>query len=329
MAVPDEGYVLHSYGPERYVRHAVASVMTLRRHDPERPVALFCPPEHRAALERHGLDVLFEVLEDLPEAHRSIVGFKHHLHRFMPFARCLFIDADIVWCRDPEPLWRQLAAYRFTATGFDRADLYFGGPKSGLGVVTDFLLGRRSRTLRHFGLTHLPRVQAGMIYASDRALAETVCTDAAAYLARRDETHFRSRLDEGRSEESCEWSLAMAMSRHRLPVLPWHQGHYSPQLDYIGSLTTHDADFEHVLCRYYCDRFIYSLRSIPDVGVRAAAMRFFSALLGRGDFMDVTPFALHFGSLHEKEPFHAFAARTWARLTERAPAALSLQNGNW
>ena len=32
-----EGYVLHAYGHERYVQHAVASVLTLRRYDPDRP----------------------------------------------------------------------------------------------------------------------------------------------------------------------------------------------------------------------------------------------------------------------------------------------------
>ncbi|MDZ7682577.1 MAG: hypothetical protein U5J63_12920 [Fodinibius sp.] len=38
----------------------------------------------------------------------------------------------------------------------------------------------------------------------------------------------------GRSEESCEWSMAMAMSKLDLPVYPWLQGHTSPQLDYIA-----------------------------------------------------------------------------------------------
>jgi len=66
MPAPTEGYVLHSYGPERYVRHAVASVTTLRRHDTHRPVALYCPPAHRAALEREGLDDRFAVIGDLP-----------------------------------------------------------------------------------------------------------------------------------------------------------------------------------------------------------------------------------------------------------------------
>ena len=199
MSPRSEGYVYHSYGPERFVRHAVASVVTLRRYDPERPVALFCPPSHRDLLERHGLETLFQHIELLPADNSSIIGFKHHLHEFMPFDRCLFVDADLVWCSDPDPLWRQLSAYSFTATGLERADFYFGGPK-GWQVIFDVLLNRRRRTMERFGLTNLPRVQAGMIFAGDRQTTRKVCEVAGEFLRRRDETHFRSRLKEGRSE---------------------------------------------------------------------------------------------------------------------------------
>ena len=226
----------------------------------------------------------------------------------------------MVWCRNPDPLWHQLRAYDFTATGLERADFFFGGPK-GAGVVVDMLLDRRRRTMRRFGLTHLPRVQAGMIYAADSKVTRAVCELAGDFLARRDETHFRSRLNEGRSEESCEWSIAMAMSRLRLPVLPWLQGHQSPQLDFIEDLTDYDADFEEVRCRYYCDRFVYSLRGLRSSWLLSALTRFFSGLPGRGDYMEVTPYALHFGWLHHKEPFNAFSARTWARLTQQAPVS--------
>ncbi len=323
MPVPEEGYVLHTYGPEKYVRHAVASVTTLRRHDTRRPVALFCPPSHKALLEERGLDTLFTLVEELPEAHQSIVGFKHHLHRFMPFERSLFIDADMVWCRNPDPLWTQLSAYPFTATGLERADFYFGGPK-GAAVFMDYLLNRRGRTLRAFGLTQLPRVQAGMIYAQDHALTKQVCETASSYLARHDETHFRSRFHEGRSEESCEWSLAMAMSYLQLPIYLWYQGYNSPQLDYIDGMTDTDDDFEHVACRYYTDRFIYEIRGIPNPSLRNFCIGFFSRLLGRRDTLMATPFALHFSWLHAKKPFYAFADRTWAHLTHpKAQPALS------
>lgn len=319
-----EGYVLHSYGPERYVRHAVASAVTIRRHDTDRPIALFCPSAHRRLLERHGLASLFSFIGDLPPKHQSIVGFKHHLHTFKPFDRSLFVDADMIWCRDPEPLWQQLRAFPFTATGLERADFFFGGPK-GAGVVVDFLLNRRRRTLRRFGLTYLPRVQAGMIFAQDDDLTQAVCEQAQDYLARADETHFRSRLHEGRREESCEWSIAMAMSRFDVPIFPWLQGHNSPQLDFIDGLTEHDSDFRHVACRYYSNTFVYNLRGLPAAWLRDALIGLFSLVPGRGDYLKVTPYALHFGWLHHKQPFYDFARRTWNRLvrTQRLTPALA------
>ena len=314
MSSPTEGYVLHTYGPERFVRHAVASVVTLRRHDAERPVALYCPTSHRRLLEEQGLDSLFEHIEELPEEHCSIVGFKHHLHKFMPYDRSLYVDADIVWCRDPEPLWHQLRAHTFTATGLERADFWFGGPK-GWGVLVDVVMNRRRRTMERFNLTHLPRVQAGIICCADREVAREVCEAAAYFLEKRHETHFRSRLAEGRSEESCEWSLAMAMSSLNLQVIPWLQGHTSPQLDFIEGLTTYDPEFREVTCRYYTDRFVYSLRGIRNPRRRDFLIKLATRLPGRGDYQTVRPIALHFGWLHFKKPFFAFSDRVWASRT--------------
>lgn len=313
MTAPTEGYVLHTYGPEKYLRHAVASVTTIRRHDPVRPVALYCPDEHREALERYGLGELFQHIEFLPEEHRSIVGFKHHIHRFMPFDRSLHVDSDMIWCKNPDALWTALSTRPFTATGLERADAYFGGPK-GLGIVVDVVRDRRRKTMRRFGLTHLPRVQAGVIYAQDHETTQAVCERAAYFLSVRSDTHFRSRLSEGRGEETCEWSLAMAMSSLRLPTFSWLQGYDSPQLDFIEGLTTYDAEFEHVTCRYYCDRFVYSLRGLPNHRLRDRLIALFSSLPGRGDYMDVTPFILHFGWLRHKQPFYDFSARVWERL---------------
>lgn len=322
MSVSTEGYVFHTYGPERYVRHAVASVVTLRRHDPERPVTLFCPASHRQSLEENGLDGLFQGIEHLPAAHCSIVGFKHHLHKFMPYDRCLFVDSDIVWCRNPDPLWQQLRAYRFTATGHERADFFFGGPK-GWRVLLDIVTNRRQRTMERFDLTHLPRVQAGMIFSSDPAATREVCEMASDFLKRRDETHFRSRLSEGRSEESCEWSLAMAMSRLKLQIVPWHQGHMSPQLDFIDGLTDYDADFRDVSCRYYTDRFVYSIRGLRNPRLRDVLIDLTTRLPGRGDYQIVTPIALHFGWLHHKKPFYAFSERVWKSRTNRTEPVLA------
>lgn len=305
-----EGYVLHTYGTEKYLRHAVASVLSLRRYDADRPVALYADPSQIARLKEVGLDHLFAVLEVLPKEHQSIVGFKHHLDAFRPFEKNLYVDSDIVWCRDPDPLWSRLHTYEFTATGLHKADFWFGGPK-GLGILVDRILDRRRRTMRRFGLTYLPRVQAGMIYAAgDRAVGE-IMTAARDFLSRRRETHFRSRLDEGRSEESCEWSLAMAMSYLDLPVFDWFQGQDSPQLDFIEGFVEHDADFEKVRCRHYADDFVHGLRGLPMHGLRDGLVRLFARFPGRGDFMWVTPFALHFGWMHHKQPFYDLADRLW------------------
>jgi hypothetical protein len=305
-----EGYVLHTYGSEKYLRHAVASVLTLRRHDTERPVALYADPSQIERLHELGLDSLFSVLDVLPEAHQSIVGFKHHLDAFRPFERNLYVDSDIVWCRNPDPLWARLSAYEFTATGLHKADFWFGGPK-GLGILADRILDRRRRTMRRFGLTYLPRVQAGMIYGASGQAISDVMSAARDFLARRHETHFRSRLDEGRSEESCEWSMAMAMSYLDLPVFDWFQGQDSPQLDFIEGFVDHDRDFHAVRCRHYADDFVHGLRGLPFDGLRDTLVRLFTRLPGKGDFMWVTPYALHFGWMHHKQPFYDLADRLW------------------
>lgn len=315
--MPTEGYVLHSYGNEVYLRHAVASVTTLRRYDRVRPVALYCTAPQVEALRRSGLTDLFARVNLLPSKNSSINGFKHYLHEFKPWDRSLYVDCDMIWCRDPDPLWTQLSVYPFTATGLERADFYFGGPKN-IGVIWEFFRDRRHRTLKRFGLTHLPRVQAGMIYAQDLEVTRAVCELAGKFQSRVSETHFQTRLLEGRTEESCEWSLAMAMSHLELPVYHWYQGANSPQLDYIPGMTDHSADFETVQCDYYTDRFIYEIRGLKSQRVRQFLMRVIATLLRRYDSTKVTPFALHFSWLHAKQPFHEFAERVWKKLTNSA-----------
>lgn len=288
---------------------------TLRRHDLKRPVALYADESQIARLKETGLDRLFEVLEVLPPANRSIVGFKHHLSSFKPFEKCLFVDSDIVWCRNPDPMWRKLQAYPFTATGLEKADAWFGGPK-GLGIILDRLLDRRRRTMKRFDLTYLPRIQAGVIYASDNDTTSHVTAKAREFLSRRSETHFRSRLDEGRSEESCEWSIAMAMSSSDLPIIHWFQGQDSPQMDYIEGYVEHDTDFMDVRCLYYTDAFIHGLRGLPNATLRKFLVEVLSKLPGRGDYMWVTPYALHFGWMRHKQPFFDLSDRIWEALVE-------------
>lgn len=311
-----EGYVYNTYGHPKYLRHAVASVVSLRRYDKERPVALACAEKHKRILEEHGLAELFDHIQVLPAKNASIVGFKHHLHKFMFFDKNIFLDSDIIWCKDPDTLWQSFKPYPFTITGTQISDNFFGGPKH-IGVIADVLLRRRQRTLNHFGLSYLSRVQTGLVYAQDYNLTKRMCELSQDMLARRDETHFISRtLEEGRSEETCEWSMAMAMSKLDLPVYPWLQGHTSPQLDYISDYTSHDPDFEYVVCKYYCDRFVYNFRGIKTAWLRNLLTSIFSVIPGKGDYLETTPYCLHFGWYHQKQPFFEFAKRTWNGLKE-------------
>src|SRR5262245_54110931 len=91
--IESEGYVYHCYGDDAYLRHTIASIVTLRRYDWKRPVALYCPPGHQALLQRHGLGSLFHVIGRLPEEGCSIVGFKHNLSKLRD--RLLLIYSSI------------------------------------------------------------------------------------------------------------------------------------------------------------------------------------------------------------------------------------------
>jgi hypothetical protein len=318
--VAPEGYVYNTYGDHKYLKHAVASVVSLRRYDQERPVALVCEEKHKNILQKHNLDGIFDVIHVMASERASIVGFKHNIHEFLFFEKNLFLDSDIIWCKNPDPLWKSLEPHAFTITGTQVSDNFFGGPKH-VGIVSDILFRRRRRTLKHFGLTYLSRVQTGMIFAQDYNLTKRVCDLAKKMLNRKHETHFRSRtLEQGRSEESCEWSMAMAMSKLNVPVYPWLQGHTSPQLDYIDDMTSHDADFEYVVCTYYCDQFVYSFRGLKIGWLRKLLTTLFSFFPGKGDYLKTTPYCLHFGWYHQKQPFFEFSERTWNKLVKNREA---------
>lgn len=309
-----EGYVYNTYGEEKYLRHAVASVVTLRRYDLKRPIAIFCSEHHADLLKGEKLNHLFTKVYILPEENRSITGFKHNIDRFMPFEKNLYLDSDIIWCKDPDLLWQSFSPYRYTITGNQTSDNFFGGPK-GLGILKDVLFRKRNRTLKKFGLTYLSRVQSGMIYAADYQLTTQVCEWAKKMLKDKHLTHFRSRMEEsGRSEESCEWSLAMAMSKLELQVFPWFYGYISPQLDFIENFTTYDADFKSVSCLYYSNKTVYNLRGFPVNWIQKLLLKFLTIFPGKGDHLYVTPFCLHFGWYHQKQPFFDFADRIWEEL---------------
>lgn len=311
-----QGYVYSSFGDPEYLKHAVTSVISLRRYDKRRPVALFCTEEHMELLRKHNLEGIFDQVSCLKRGHASIVGFKHNLHHYMPFKCNLFLDSDIIWCKNPDRLWSSLTAHPVTITGTQMSDNFFGAPKN-LGVLRDILFRSRQRTLDRFGLTYLSRVQTGMIYAEDRRLVQHLCETASMFLGRIGETHFQSRLMEsGREEESCEWSLAMAMSRLDIPVYPWLQGQTSPQLDFIDSYTSYDDGFYNVECLYYSDKLVYNFRGLKSRRLRKLLISLFSLLPGKGDHLKVTPYCLHFGWYHQKAPFLEFSGQVWDSLTE-------------
>lgn len=306
-----EGYVYVTYGDIKYLKHAVASVTSLRRYDNDRPVALYCSKNHIEELENNRIINLFNHVYLLPEENQSITGFKHHLNHFLPFNKNLFIDSDIIWCKDPDNLWRSLSVYRFTITGNQSSDIFFGTYK-GIGILKILLMGSRRKTLKRFGLSYLSRVQAGIIYSSDPELTREVCNLSVEYFEKRDQTHFRSRFEEkGRNEESCEWSLAMAMSKMKLQVFPWLNGFESPQIDFIDHFTIYDEDFHHVKCLLYTNRFIYDLKGLKTQFIQSILIRLMTLLPGKGDSLHVTPFCLHFGWAHQKEPLNRFAEKCW------------------
>lgn len=312
-----EGYVYVSYGHPKYLKHTVASVVSLRRYDTDRPVALVCDAKQRTFLEQAGLSNLFDVVHPLPEEHASIVGFKHNVHHYMFFERNLFLDSDIVWCKNPDALWMSFSPYEFTITGNLTSDSFFGSSKS-LGVLKDIVFGHRRRTLNKFGLSYLSRVQSGMIYAADYDQTKKVCLLAQEMLSKKDDTHFRSRkMEQGRTEESCEWSLAMSMSKLNNPVHPWLQGHNSPQLDFIEDLTEYDQDFHYVRTKYYSNDFVYSFRGLKARWLRRLLIKIFSLMPGKGDYLLTTPYCIHFGWYHEKLPFYEFSERVWQNMIHK------------
>ncbi len=314
-----EGYIFCSYGREKYLKDALVSIQTLRRYDTERPVALCCSSEHAELLEKWKLGGSVDHIEVIPKEHQSIVGFKHNLHQYMLYDYNMYLDSDMIWCKDPDPLWFSLKPYGYTITGHDSADVFYGAAKSAR-ISLDILLRRRQRTLKRFGLTHLYRVQTGIMYAADQELTAEVDRLASEYLSRKDETHFVNRSNEaGRKLESCEWSLGMAMTALKLYVYPWFNGYESIQLDYIHKMVNHDNDFWEVQVKYYCNPFIYGLRGLKTKTMRTLLYSLFSALPRSQDHMWVTPYILHFGWKHQKKYFDRFAEQMWKEMTAEPP----------
>lgn len=317
MAHKVEGYVYSAFGKIDYLKYVFASLETIRRFDKTRGIALFCSQEQKEFIEENQLESHFDYIGILEKQYQSITGFKHNLHLFCAFEKSLFLDSDIVWLKNPDQLWKQFSGYGYAVTGTEIADSFFGGPKSAK-VMSDFILRRRQKTLNHFNLTHLSRVQSGILYISDKDLAQKINEKAVYYLQNKSHTHFQSRImEKGRVDESCEWSLAMSLSFYNLAVFPWQWGEQSPQLDFIEAYTEFNEDFTQVRCKYFFDSFAYSLRGLKSKLIHGFMMLVMSFVPGWLDYAWVTPYSLHFGWLHQKEPFFKFANKHWEKILSK------------
>jgi predicted acetyltransferase len=56
-----EGYIYHVYGHSKYLRHAVASALTIKWYDRHREIALLCEEKHKTELSDAGYGDLFDV----------------------------------------------------------------------------------------------------------------------------------------------------------------------------------------------------------------------------------------------------------------------------
>ena len=311
-----EGYVYSVYGKTEYLKHVLASLHSLRRYDQKRPIALVCEEQHVQLLDEMGLRNLFDVIHLINPDHRTIVGFKHHVDDYLFFNANIFLDSDIIWCKNPDSLWETLSEYPFTITGNIKSDIFFGTHKD-YRVVYDILLNRRHRTLKRFDLSYLSRVQSGIIYAKDKKITHEVCTLARSFMDQKADTHFIERkLPNGDTEESDEWGFAMAMSRLNLPVIPWYQAELSPQLDFISSFVEHDEDFHDIRYRYYPNKFVYNLRGLQSSRIRSLILNSIGLIYPKAvAYQWIKPYSVHFSWKHDKDAFYEFADRIWDEYT--------------
>lgn len=297
-----QGYLYVTWGKPEYLKHSLASLITLRRHDSSRPIAIATDEVLASYIETNNITVFDKVVILKPE-HRSIVGFKHNFHEYLVYDKTLYLDSDIVWCRNPDTLWKMFAAYEYTITGNFNSDFFFGARKDFL-ILKDILTGARKKTLRNLGQTYIGRVQSGLMYAENADLARKVGEQASKFINRRAETHFQNRANEhGRNEDSCEWSLALAMAALEVPVMPWIQGINSPQLDFIEDFVEYNKDFTEVTYKLYTHSFTYYMRGIRSRLLWDMLFGLANWIPKTGEYIAFTPFCLHFGWYHQKQPF--------------------------
>lgn len=304
-----EGYVFASFGNIDFVKFAVVSATRIRAYDKKRKIALVCCLSHKHYLNSNNLQNIFDRIIIIEDEHKSIVGFKHNIYKYMPFDCNMYIDSDMLICKNPDKLWHNLKVYGFTTTGQKSADMYFGSHKNAY-ILFDIIFGKRKKTLKKFNLSHLYRVQTGIIFASEYNITKKVCEFAKYYYSKKNQTHFISRDNEnGRVLDTCEWSLGLAMSALKLHVYPWFNGYESPQLDFIYGLTETDKDYTKVSVKYYCNSFMHSLRGLNSEYIRKFIKTMLGLVPGLNDHMWVTPYFLHFGWSHQKKYFYNYMER--------------------
>lgn len=115
-----EGYVYNSFGHPRYLKHAVASVHSLRRYDDSRPVALVCQKEHRSYLEERDLTDIFDIIHIMEPHRASIVGFKHNIHDYLFFDESSrnANSRELFQYNHPFPVMRKRSSLKSSATTY-------------------------------------------------------------------------------------------------------------------------------------------------------------------------------------------------------------------
>src|SRR5690625_4919520 len=85
-----------------YLKHVISNIVTLRRYDQSRPVALYCSENHLDLIQQSGLEHYFQALNILPEEKRAVIGFMHNIYKFMPFEENWLLDSDILLFSTPD-----------------------------------------------------------------------------------------------------------------------------------------------------------------------------------------------------------------------------------
>lgn len=154
--MPQQGYLVIAFGPDRYIDMAIALGRSLMLHDPDRPRALVTD-SHRPELER-----VFTHLIPFDPSLGSDVVQKMQLDTYSPFEQTMFIDSDSLVVRPVDHIWEGFAGKTFGAVGH----VYLSRGDSDYFLNVD-------KTLSAFDVERLPKFNGGVYYfeRSDRTTA--------------------------------------------------------------------------------------------------------------------------------------------------------------